>query len=59
MSEEGRCPKCRSEDIDYGDMTRDGERIYYPFTCANCGFRGKEWYYVEFDTMTDEEGEEV
>ncbi|MBA7624545.1 hypothetical protein ES703_31954 [subsurface metagenome] len=60
MSEEGKCPKCGSLEVDYGAVVgdRSGD-VYYPFTCYACGFKGQAWYHLDFDTMTDDEGEEV
>jgi len=61
MSEQGKCPKCGSLDLDYGAMEHSmgDEEVYYPFTCGNCGFAGRECYHLKFILMTDEEGEEV
>lgn len=60
MGEQGKCPKCGSSDLNYGVVGgHGGEEIYFPYTCGSCGFEGQEWYTVEFDTMTDMEGEEV
>ena len=61
MSEQGKCPKCGSVGLDYGERgsgMRD-ETVFYPFTCADCGFKGREYYHLEFEAMVDEQGEEV
>jgi len=58
MSEEGICPKCRYP-LTYGELKLDGERAFYPIECSDCGFTGRQWYELEFITITDEEGEEA
>jgi len=54
-SEQGVCPKCGSEDLDYGVMELMEESIFYPYTCNKCGFRGKEWYSVTFSEHQNED----
>jgi len=45
----GQCPRCKKGNLTYGKrIESDGEHIYYPFKCDDCGLKGKEWYYVEF-----------
>jgi len=60
--ESGKCPKCGSENLDYeGKMERgvSGNAVYYPFTCSDCGFEGREWYTLTFDGFTDDDGNEI
>ncbi len=56
---EGRCPNCNSDNIDYGELVSDTNTIipaqYYPIACANCGFKGKAWYKLDFQEFTDNE----
>ena len=47
----GVCPKCESEDVsdvDYGDYGFDGETFFFYTSCSHCGFRYKEYYYIEY-----------
>jgi Zn ribbon nucleic-acid-binding protein len=59
MSEQGKCPQCKTEPLSYRALGLQDEEAFYPVECPNCGFTGKEWYKLEFITITDEEGEEV
>lgn len=59
--EEGQCPKCENYNLNYGSIKIDGNSIYYPWTCEDCGATGKEWYDLEFSEQElddDEEGGE-
>lgn len=50
-NEAGKCPKCGSEDLNYGVIEFEGvvgNFLYYPYFCKNCGFRGEEWYELTF-----------
>lgn len=58
MSEEGVCPKCRYP-LTYAVLKVEDSSAFYPVECSNCGFIGKQWYHLEFEAITDEEGEEV
>lgn len=44
----GKCPKCNSGNLNYGDSGEEGESYYYEFTCDDCGAEGKEWYFMEY-----------
>ena len=57
----GTCPICGSSDLEYGAMKRGtvGNEIYYPFTCLDCGFEGREWYILTFVRVTDNEGNNI
>ena len=46
--EEGVCPKCGGIQLDYGAMDYNGESIYYPYSCPECGIEGKEWFSMTF-----------
>ncbi|RLI63949.1 MAG: hypothetical protein DRO67_04910 [Candidatus Asgardarchaeum californiense] len=55
--EQGKCPKCDSDDLDYKAIescNSDVASMYYPFTCNSCGFEGKEHYNLHFTGFTDE-----
>ena len=58
MIEAGKCPKCGSEDLDYGVLEPEGQDIFYPVTCK-CGFKGKEYYKLTFNCFYDNNGEWV
>ena len=48
-TEAGKCPKCgKSYTLDYDPIELDGDSVYYPWTCADCGATGKEVYNLEF-----------
>ena len=56
----GKCPKCDSEIIQYGEMENADSCIYYPFTCNVCKFEGREWYDLAFSGFSDSEtGEDI
>lgn len=57
-NEKGQCPKCDSENLEYGAIMQYGESIYYPFTCNDCGCEGKEFYSLEFDEIVSDNEEE-
>ena len=48
LSQEGKCPQCQSENLTYETCVNEGNQLYYPFTCENCGYQGKEWYSLTF-----------
>jgi len=54
-SRQGVCPSCDSEDVCYGVSELEGEGIMFPITCNNCGFKGEEWYGLEFDGIYGKE----
>lgn len=59
---EGQCPKCGNYNLYYDPMEIEGNSVYYPWTCEDCGASGKEWYNLEFSEQeldeNDEEGGE-
>lgn len=62
-NEEGKCPICNSENLEYFGMELVDNAIYYPWHCPDCDTDGKEWYYVNFsevrsndDNIGEEEG---
>jgi predicted nucleic-acid-binding Zn-ribbon protein len=59
MLEQGLCPKCGSENLDYSISELHDSSLEYPFQCENCGFEGAEWYNLEFACFTDNNGNEV
>ena len=51
--ESGKCPHCKSMGgLEYGSMEcLDGELVYYPFRCDECGCKGREHNQIRFDGM--------
>ena len=56
--EEGKCPKCGNYNLDYEALEIEGNSIYYPWTCPDCGASGKEWYDLTFSEQELECDEE-
>jgi hypothetical protein len=53
---QNECPKCGSDNLEYGNMETDGECLGYEFECNDCGCCGTEWYKLEFlETVSDDE----
>jgi predicted nucleic-acid-binding Zn-ribbon protein len=48
-SEGGQCPKCGSENLEYGSFEVDADCICYPWTCEKCGSEGAECGVINFD----------
>ena len=45
---QGICPQCGSDNLQYAAIEPEGEGIYYPYTCQNCDFSGEEYYDLSF-----------
>ena len=58
INEEGRCPKCKGMNLDYGTIEIESGMCYYPYTCEDCGQQGEEWYRMEFAGHNVLDGEE-
>jgi predicted nucleic-acid-binding Zn-ribbon protein len=55
--DERNCPKCGSDNIDYGsivDVTPSILAVYYPVECLDCGYTGKEYYNLHFTEYVDD-----
>jgi predicted RNA-binding Zn-ribbon protein involved in translation (DUF1610 family) len=50
--EEGKCPKCGSESLEYGSSEPDSNSLKYEFKCMNCNFEGYEWYDLTYSEST-------
>lgn len=61
----GICPKCGSDNIDYGEHDCIGgyelqdQAIGYTMHCNKCGFQGTEYYSLTFTGFTDVDGNEL
>lgn len=44
----GACPVCGEHNLDYGASEFEGDMMYFPWTCGNCGMNGEEWYDTTF-----------
>ena len=51
------CPQCEHQDLEYGESYQLDLSLIYPFTCSECGFKGREVYGVEFSHMANENGQ--
>lgn len=49
---QGDCPKCGSDNLEYGNTELDGETLGYEFECRECGCQGIEWYDLEYSETT-------
>ena len=55
--EQGKCPKCNSDNLSYETILDDGrfeDAIYYPTECFSCGWTGKEVYTLKFAEYIDD-----
>jgi len=48
LVQEGVCPNCKSEYIDYDLCEFEPAAVCYPATCNDCGCRWEEWYELQF-----------
>ena len=55
----GRCPKCNSENIEYGNSEHYDNSVGYQFQCLDCKFQGEEIANLTFACFLDEDGNEV
>jgi hypothetical protein len=59
ISEQGRCPKCQKQNLDYGAQDLQDDSIIYPYECRDCGFLGKEWFELSFQFHSGNDGQDV
>jgi len=45
---EGKCPNCRSENLEYDDSYTE-DYVSYHFTCLDCKTEGVEYYALQYD----------
>jgi len=48
-NEEGKCPVCDSDSLDFDSAEIDDKCVNYPWTCEGCGATGTESYDMEFN----------
>lgn len=54
-AQNGKCPVCGSYDLEYGDSYPQGNKLFYEFTCNNCGVSGDEqWDLTNGKTIVSE-----
>lgn len=51
--EQGVCPICGSTDLVYRNIELEGESVYFPFRCLECGAKGNEVYETIFSGFED------
>lgn len=56
--QEGKCPFCGENDIDWWDSDQDGEYIIWKCTCERCNHDFRVYYKQIFDGISfdDDEG---
>ena len=54
-SEPGICPNCGSDAIEFGEIELDGECVWYPAECQDCGHTYRECYELSFIGTEDED----
>lgn len=45
---QGVCPCCGDENLEYGVAQFEGESMYFPWECQSCKETGEEWYSLDF-----------
>lgn len=56
-NEQGVCPYCNANNLEYGAVEfQDDGLLYYPWRCEQCGHSGEEWYSTNFIGHNDEDG---
>jgi len=46
--EQGVCPNCGNNDLEYGGSDFEGDGVCYYWSCEECESTGREWYSLEF-----------
>lgn len=59
IAELGKCPYCKSEDLEYGDGEVQDCTYAYDVTCNECGKDFEEVYDMEFAGIITDEHEWV
>jgi len=50
QNEQGKCPLCGDEELNYDVSDFVENDVVYPWDCPNCGAEGKEFYTLEFSS---------
>ena len=52
MTEQGICPICGNDDLNYEGLEPEGEMVRFEVDCQECGWLGYEWYSLTFIEST-------
>lgn len=52
INNEGVCPICGSNVLEWEDTEIDNNYVYYPFVCKKCGNGGYERYTLKYHSTT-------
>ena len=50
---------CGSTDLEYSALETNGTLAFFPYTCYDCNFKGKEFYNMTFKDHTDSDGNRI
>lgn len=58
LNKQGYCPYCKKNNLEYVEVQFEGEDLYFPWRCKDCGLEGQEWYHLSFEghNIETEEG---
>ena len=61
LNEQGHCPCCKGNNLDYGAVEFEDNMLYFPYKCNDCGLEGEEWYSMDFagHNFYDEDGNQI
>jgi len=59
VAQEDKCPICGNEDLVWSAFEMQEGQRFYPVECLKCGFIGDQWYIMDFECFTDQNGNEV
>lgn len=60
-NEQGKCPRCKSENLDYFATEYVENMCHFDYKCEDCGQEGEEWYDLVFagHNVIKEDGETI
>ena len=44
----GACFRCKNENIRFDSAIIEDTMLYYPYSCPDCGYSGREVYSIEY-----------